>query len=118
MAYDDATMAKALFDTSSTAAANLIDQAGAAPGGILSKPLIDTGSLKQVLFVMDEGQQISEHKAPYVATVHMLRGRLTFRAAGQTHTMAEHDWIVMPPNTPHDLIADQPAVFLLTLVKG
>ena len=111
-------MAKALFDAQSIAAANLLQQAPVVGGGIVSKALIDRGALKQILFAMDAGQQISEHKAPFVATVQVLSGRLKFRVGGKEHDLGPHDWIVMPPNEAHDLIAAEAVVFLLTLVKG
>ncbi|MGF1632244.1 MAG: cupin domain-containing protein [Phycisphaerae bacterium] len=111
-------MAKPVFDVSSTQGGHLAELCPVVPGAIVSKPLIDTGTLKQVLFSVDAGQEISEHRAPYVATVHIVSGRLRFGVAGESRTMAEADWLVMPPNTPHDLFAEEPTLFLLTLVKG
>lgn len=110
-------MAKSLFDATSIATANLLEQAPVVPGGIVSKALIDLGSLKQILFAMDGGQQISEHKAPFVASVQVLSGRMKFRVGGQEREMGPQDWIIMPSNEAHDLIATEPVVFLLTLVK-
>lgn len=111
-------MAKPLFDATAVHHGNLDELCPVVPAAIVSKPLIDTGVLKQILFSMDAGQDISEHRAPYVATVHVLRGRMRFSVGGEPRVMGPSDWLVMPPNAPHDLIAEEPTVFLLTLVKG
>jgi quercetin dioxygenase-like cupin family protein len=111
-------MAKPLFDATTTHFANLSDSCPIVAGAIVSKPMIDTGTLKQILFAMDAGQDISEHRAPYVATVHVLSGRLRFAVGSQTREMGPSDWLVMPSNEPHDLTALEPTLFLLTLVKG
>ncbi len=111
-------MATPLFDASTTHFGNLAELCPVVSGAIVSKPLIDTGALKEILFAMDAGQDISEHRAPYVATVQVLSGRLRFSVAGETREMGPSDWLVMPPNAPHDLTALEPTLFLLVLVKG
>lgn len=110
-------MAKPLFDTDRTHHANLDDQCAVVEGAIVSKPLIDTGGVKQIVFAMDREQELSEHKAPYVATVHVLAGRVRFGVAGDARELGPGDWLVMPENEPHDLSALEPTRFLLTLVK-
>lgn len=111
-------MAKALFSTDAVSTANLLKSCEVSAGGTVSKALVDTGTLKQILFAMDEGQSISDHRAPFVATVQVLDGRLSFSVAGTTHTLEAHDWIVMPPDAPHALTALKATRFLLTLIKG
>ena len=111
-------MAKPVFDTETTHRANLAELCPVAEGSVVSKPLIDTGSLKEILFAMDAGQEISQHRAPYVATVLVLAGRLRFGVAGESREMTVGDWLVMPPDEPHDLTALEPTRFLLALVKG
>lgn len=111
-------MAKPLFDATTTHHGNLAELCPVVAGAIVSKPLIDTGALKEILFAMDAGQEISEHRAPYVATVHVLSGRLRFSVDGSSREMVASDWLVMPPNQAHDLAALEPTLFLLVLVKG
>ena len=111
-------MAKPLFDSKSIEHANLLAAIPVESGGIVSKPLIDTGPLKQVLFAIDAGQDISEHTSPFVATVHVLDGFLRFEVEGRTHEMGPNDWLVMPPNATHSLKALAPVRMLLTLVKA
>jgi len=111
-------MAKPLFDTDTTHRANLAVLCPVADGSVVSKPLIDTGSYKEILFAMDAGQDISQHRAPYVATVQVLAGRLRFGVAGESKEMTAGDWLVMPADEPHDLTALEPTRFLLGMVKG
>ena len=110
-------MAKALFDAKSTAEINLLDATPIVPDGTVSKPILDCGSLRQIVFAMDAGQKISEHRAPFVATVHVLDGRLSFAVDGKQRELGPNDWLVMPPDAPHDLDAIEPTRFLLTLAK-
>lgn len=110
-------MAKAMFDAATVQHANLLDAAPIVPGAIVSKTLVNTAGCKMIVFAMDAGQSISEHHAPFVATVHVLDGRLEFGVAGQKLTMAAHDWLVMPFDMKHDLLAVEPTRFLLTLLK-
>jgi quercetin dioxygenase-like cupin family protein len=111
-------MAKPLFATDETQHANLVTLADIVGDAIVSKPLVDTGPLKQILFSMDAGQEISEHKAPFPAMVHVLTGRLRFGIGGETREMSPHDWVMMKPGEMHDLTALEPTRFLLTLIKG
>ena len=110
-------MAQALHDATTTQYAALLDTAPIADDATVSKPLLNLPSLKVILFAMDAGQSISEHRAPYVATVHVLDGRLRFGVGGESREIAANDWLVMPPDAPHDLDAIEPTRFLLTLVK-
>jgi quercetin dioxygenase-like cupin family protein len=110
-------MSKALFDTNSIANANLLETVPVVPDAIVSKPLVQSASCKMIVFAMDAGQSISEHHAPYVATVQVLDGRLEFGAGGQTYSMAANDWLILPYDAKHDLVATEPTRFLLTLLR-
>ena len=109
--------AKPLFETSAVQSAVLTELIPVVSKATVSKALVDTGLLKQVLFSMDTDQEISEHKAPFVATVHVLDGCLRFTVAGEEHRMCAGAWLLMPPNEPHGLVATMPTRFLLTLIK-
>jgi len=84
----------------------------------VSTPLLNLPQGKVVLFAMDAGQEMSEHRAPFVATVHVLEGRLRFSVGEQERVMGPDDWLVMPANAPHRLTAEEPTRFLLTLFKA
>lgn len=111
-------MATPLFDAQSPQFAALLDSCPIVPGATVSKPLLNMPAGKTVIFAMDAGQEISEHRAPFVGTVHILDGRLRFAIADQERDMGPHDWLLMPANAQHRLTALEPTRFLLTLFKG
>lgn len=110
-------MVKAMFETGATGFAKLLDAVPIVQGAVVSKPLLNTDGCKMVVFAMDEGQSIHEHRAPYVATLHVLDGRLDFSVLGKKYEMVANDWLVMPLDAKHDLTAMAPTRFLLTLLR-
>src|SRR5262245_23875675 len=110
-------MSTAMFDVKSVGTANLLAAVPVAPGAVVSKPLVNTDTCKVIVFAMDAGQSISEHHAPYVASVHVLDGKLDFSVAGKRHELAPNDWLLMPFDARHDLTALAPTRFVLTLLK-
>lgn len=110
-------MAKAMFDGKAVGAVNLLDTAPIVPGSIVSKPLVQLDGCKVILFAMDAGQSISEHQAPFVLSVHVLDGRLDFAVAGERRTLAAGDFLMVPSDARHDLVAPEPVRFLLTMVR-
>lgn len=111
-------MTKPLFSPDDVSFAALEETCPVVAGGIVSKPLLNTPALRQVIFAVDSEQEMSEHRAPFLATVHVLRGRMAFTAGGTTREMAAGDWVVMPPDEPHALSATEPTIFLLTLARA
>ena len=110
-------MAQPLFGTETVHAANLVELISIVESGTVSKTLLNEPTFKQVLFAMDAGQELSEHRAPYLAIVQVLDGRLHMSVTGQMHTLGPGAWLLMPPDAPHDVHAEAPTRFLLTLVK-
>lgn len=86
-------------------------------GATVSKPMLNLPEGKVIIFAMDAGQEISEHRAPFVGTVHVLDGLLRFTVGAQSKDMGSQDWLVMPANAQHRLAALQPTRFVLTLFK-
>lgn len=111
-------MSKPLFRTDETAVAQLTALAESVESGTVSRSLIAEPSFRQILFSMDAGQEISEHRSPFLAIVHVLAGRLCMQVSGQSHVLESEGWICMPPNAPHALRADQPTRFLLTMYRA
>jgi quercetin dioxygenase-like cupin family protein len=110
-------MAKAQFQTDAVSFANLLEAAPVVPGATVSKPLVNAPTIRQVVFAMDRGQVLSEHRAPFTAVVQVLDGEVRFGVAGETRRLMANDWLLMPPDEPHDVEAVEPTRFLLTLVK-
>lgn len=110
-------MASPLFDAATPQYVDLLATCPIVPGAIVSKPLLNLSEGRVVLFAMDAGQQLSEHRAPFVGTVHVLEGRLRFGLGASEREMGPHDWLVMPADAPHRLSALEPTRFVLTLLK-
>jgi quercetin dioxygenase-like cupin family protein len=110
-------MAAPVFDATTSQFTELLSACPIVPGATVSKPLVNLPQGKVVLFAMDAGQEISEHRAAFVSTVHVLDGRLRFVVESHEREMAANDWLVMPPNAPHRLAALEPTRFVLTLFK-
>lgn len=110
-------MAAPLFDARSPQFVTLLDTCPIVPGATVSKPLLNIPEGKAVIIAMDVGQEISEHRAPFVSTVHVLEGRLRFGVANQDREMGPQHWLLMPPNAPHRLTALEPTRFVLVLFK-
>lgn len=83
----------------------------------VSKTLLQKDGIKQVLFALDAGQEMSTHAVPFPGTVQVLSGALSFTLAADVHELAAGDWLGMPADAPHSLVASEPTVFLLTLLQ-
>lgn len=96
---------------------SLADACPMVPGATVSKPVLNVPEGRVIVFAMDEGQVISEHRAPFVATVLVLEGLLRFAVAGQERDMGPGDYVAMPADAPHRLLALRATRFILTLFK-
>lgn len=110
-------MAKPIFEPTQVQTGNLVALVEAVPKGIVSKTLLDTPTVKQVLFSFDVGQELTEHRSPYTAIVHLLEGKIVFQAGITPHIMKTHDVLILPPDEPHALSVVEPSRMLLTLIK-
>ena len=85
---------------------------------IVSKPVVKTPGGNISLFAFDEGQELSEHTAPFDAMVQVLDGTARIRINEQVHSLNKGDSIIMPANEPHALIALKKFKMLLTMIKS
>lgn len=72
--------------------------------------------LRQTMIALLSGQGLSEHVNPGEATVHVLQGRVSLRAAGNTWSGTAGDLLIVP-DAPHSLEALEDSVVLLTVAK-
>lgn len=88
-----------------------------APGSVVSRTLLktDTGSL--TLFAFDEGEGLSEHAAPFNATVHVLDGTATLAIGGKTVVVRTGELVLMPANVPHAVQTAGRFKMLLTMFR-
>lgn len=87
------------------------------PGAVVSKVIYRDEKLNVTVFGFDAGEGLTEHQAAQAAVVQVLSGRLSFTADGEEVDAAPGFWLQMAPGTPHSLIAKEPAVMLLTLIR-
>jgi quercetin dioxygenase-like cupin family protein len=85
---------------------------------VVSKQILSkkTGSL--TLFAFDKGEGLSEHTAPYDASVIILDGKATITIDGKSHNLKKDEMIIMPAGVPHSLKAPQPFKMLLIMIRS
>lgn len=110
-------MAQPLFQFDSVNTARLDELVEPVASSTVSRSLLARPDFRQVLFSMDAGQEISEHRAPFLAIVQVISGRLRMTVSGESHVLEASGWLSMPPDAPHALAAEEPTRFLLTMVR-
>ena len=86
-------------------------------GSVVSRQIIKADAGNVTLFAFDAGQELSEHRAPFDALVHVLEGEAEIRISGQPYTVSAGDAIVMPANEPHAVKAEKKFKMLLTMIR-
>src|SRR5262245_16270819 len=110
-------MAQPLFLPDTVQRAMLLELVNPVQAGIVSRTLVALPCMKQVLFAFDAGQELSSHRTAMLAFVQVLDGKIRMNVAGREYSLGPSDWLLMPPDVPHDVRADEPARMLLTMVK-
>jgi len=87
-----------------------------AEGGIVSKEFVHANAGSLTLFAFDEGQGLSEHSAPFDATVQVIEGEAEIKIDGVPHVVKAGEMIIMPANHPHSVYAAKEAPFKMLLV--
>lgn len=96
---------------------DIVSSISYASGAVVSKTLLDKPAGTLTLFSFDAGQGLSEHTAPYDATVQILEGEAEITIAGQTQTVKAGELIIMPANAPHALQGNQRFKMLLIMIR-
>ena len=85
---------------------------------VVSKQLLDKKAGTLTLFAFDEGQGLSEHTAPYDATVLILDGRAVVLIGGKPHRVVAGQMIIMPAHVPHAVKAHEKFKMLLIMIRS
>ncbi len=87
-------------------------------GSVVSRIVVkaETGSV--TLFAFDEGQELSEHTAPFDALVHVLDGDVKITISDKPFHLSLGDAIVMPAGEPHAVKAVTRFKMLLTMIRS
>jgi len=87
-------------------------------GSVVSRQLTKAEGGNVTFFAFDEGQELSEHTAPFDALVHVLDGEVEIKISGKPSLLKAGEAIIMPANQPHAVKAVKQFKMLLTMIKA
>ncbi len=96
---------------------NMTGLANFQTGAVVSYQVTKAEGGNVTMFAFDEGQELSEHTAPYDALVHVVEGEAEIRISGNPYIIKAGEGIIMPANEPHALRAIQKFKMLLTMIR-
>jgi len=108
-------------DTGALKAAEALKLAGLvdyAAGSIVSRTLAKNRAGTLTVFAFDEGQDLSEHEAPFDAFVQVLDGEATLIIDGKPVRTRAGEITRMPANVPHAVQAVKRFKMLLIMLKA
>lgn len=88
-----------------------------AAGSVVSKTLLDKKTGTLTLFAFDKGQGLSEHTAPFDATVQIVDGLAELTVGGVPHLVKAGQLFIMPANVPHSVRAIERFKMLLIMIR-
>jgi len=83
---------------------------------VVSKTLLDKKTGTLTLFAFDAGQGLSEHTAPFDATVQILDGEAELTIGGEPVIAKTGQLVIMPAGIPHSVRAQQRFKMLLIMI--
>ena len=89
-----------------------------AEGSVVPREILLNNAGTLTLFAFDAGQGLSEHTAPFDATVTILDGEAEITVGGVVHHPKAGEMLIMPAGVPHALQAVQRFKMLLTMIRG
>lgn len=87
-------------------------------GAVVSRTLVDKDAGTVTLFAFDKGEGLSEHTAPYDATVVIMEGAAEIGISGKAHRVNAGEMIIMPAGKPHALRAVERFRMLLVMIRS
>lgn len=99
-------------------AINLSDFVNYQEGSVVSRELLKKSTGTVTLFAFDDGQGLSEHTAPFDATVYIIDGEAEITIAGTKNTVKSGEFIIMPAGKPHSLHAGKRFKMLLIMIRS
>lgn len=101
--------------------AQVVDLAGLVDyqsGAVVSRTLVKKPTGTITLFAFDEGQELSEHTAPFDAMVQVLEGEVRLRIDGKPLDAVGGQMVVMPADIPHAVKATGRFKMMLTMIRS
>ena len=87
-------------------------------GSIVSRQITKAEAGNVTLFAFADGQELSEHTAPFAALVQVLEGQAEIFISGQPFHLNSGESIIMPANQPHAVKALKKFKMLLTMIRN
>ena len=87
-------------------------------GSVVSREILKLPTGTLTVFAFDAGQGLSEHTAPFDATVYILDGEAEVKISGQLHVVKKGEMLIMPAGKPHSLKAEKRFKMLLIMIKS
>ncbi|MGB3861106.1 MAG: cupin domain-containing protein [Candidatus Aminicenantaceae bacterium] len=86
-------------------------------GSVVSREIIAKKTGTVTLFAFDLGQGLSEHTAPFDATVFCLEGEIEVTISGKPILVKKNEMVIMPADQPHSLKANSKFKMLLIMIR-
>lgn len=99
-------------------ATELASLVGYQPGSIVSRVILDAREGTITLFAFDEGEGLSEHRAPFHALLHVLEGEALVTIAGEESRVRPGEAIILPAGKPHAVLAPRRFKMMLTMIRS
>ena len=87
-------------------------------GSVVSRQITKAEAGNVTLFAFDEGQELSEHTAPFDALVHVVEGEAEIIISGKSFELKSGEAIIMPADEPHAVRARGQFKMLLTMIRA
>ncbi|GAB4252912.1 cupin domain-containing protein [Deferrisoma sp.] len=89
-----------------------------AEGCIVSRTLVDRKGGTLTLFAFAQGQNLSEHTAPFDAVVQVVDGEALLIIGGEEVRAGAGELVIMPAHVPHAVRAEKRFKMLLIMIRG
>ncbi len=86
-------------------------------GAVVSRTLAKSPASTLTLFAFDQGQELSEHTAPFDALVQVLDGTVELTIGGTPVLATGGQAVLMPAHVPHSLRAKSRMKMLLVMLR-
>lgn len=71
-----------------------------------------------LMMAMEAGDQVQEHSAPGVVSIHVVRGHATVTAEGEAFSLRPGQLALLQPGVRHDVRAESQSVLVLVVSGG
>lgn len=86
-------------------------------GSVVSREIIQKPTGTITVFAFDEGQGLSEHKAPFDALVHIIAGKAQVMIKDEQFELVAGEMIILPVNEIHALKAIERFKMALIMIR-